>query len=59
MKLIQLSPEGVIHIQPKHTGRTLCGDTRGWATHITTSAAPTCQWCRESLEDLVSALALA
>lgn len=59
MKLIQLSPEGVIHIQPKHTGRTLCGDTRGWATHITTSTAPTCQSCRESLADLVSALALA
>ena len=59
MKLVQLSPDGDIHIQPKHTGRTLCGNTRGWATHISDSAAPTCSWCRESLEDLTSVLALA
>ena len=59
MKLVQLSPQGVIHIQPKHTGRTLCGDTRGWASHITDSAVPTCEWCRESLDDLTTALALA
>lgn len=29
MNLVQLSPDGVIPIQPEHSGRTLCGDARG------------------------------
>ena len=53
MKLVQLSPEDVVHVQPKYTGRTLCGETRGWAGHISDAAAPTCEFCRESLDDLL------
>jgi hypothetical protein len=53
MKLVQLTPEDVVHVQPKYTGRTLCGATRGWAAHITDAGAPTCESCRESLDDLL------
>jgi hypothetical protein len=59
MKLVQLSPDDVVHVQPKYTGRTLCGETRGWAAHITDAGAPTCELCRESLDDLIHTLVTA
>ena len=53
MNLVQLADDGVVHIEPLHTASTLCNDKRGRRRVVTADAGPLCQWCKESLKELV------
>jgi hypothetical protein len=50
MKYVRWGEDQKTHVQPKHTGRTLCGDRRDIKVAIVVEGPATCQWCIESEE---------
>ena len=52
----QPDPQGRVHVIPLNSGHTLCGETVMTTATDRSADRPTCQWCQESLRDLVVAL---
>jgi hypothetical protein len=56
MKYVRYNDDGKIHLLPLHTNRTLCGDERPLTRATETEGPGTCEWCLQSLEDLLTTL---